>query len=285
MTKHSICFVSLVLGVFICPSPLLASQFDCLIEPTQSIELAAPVTGAVNQVLVHRGDRVIKGQVLATLESGTEQAAMNLARFKSQMLGPAQLATQKIEFGRRKFNRRRDMAAEKLIPQQEKDDAEAEFKLAEAELAVANENREVARLEYLQQNSVLSLRTLRSPFDGVVVDQLAHPGEVVESSGNKKIILKLAQLNPLRVNVVLPKELFGKVTPGKSMDIVPEILAKKYSAKVVMVDRLIDAGSGTFVVFLSLPNPKLEIPSGLKCRANVSDAPIETSAKNPAKKH
>jgi len=37
-------------------------------------------------------------------------------------------------------------------------------------------------------------------------------------------------------------------------------------ARVTVVDRVIDAASGTFGVRLALPNPDLKLPAGLKCR-------------------
>ncbi len=182
--------------------PAWSASFDCLIEPTQAIDVGSPVAGLLDKVYVRRGDRVAAGQVLATLESQAEQAAAELARYKSQASGPTMTAESKIEFSKRKFQRRMQMAAEKLMSTQERDDAEAEYKLAEAELQVAKENKEIAHIEHKQQNGLLALRTIRSPFDGVVADQLLYPGEVVEPTGNKKTILKLAQLDPLRVHVI-----------------------------------------------------------------------------------
>ena len=38
-----------------------------------------------------------------------------------------------------------------------------------------------------------------------------------------------------------------------------------YQANVVLVDRLIDAASGTFRVRLALDNPELKIAAGLDC--------------------
>lgn len=258
--------VTPVLSLIFIPA---ANAADCLIEPTQIVELASPVTGLLDKVMVQRADRVSKGQVLATLESRAEQAASELARFKSQQVGPSQMAESKIEFAKRKFTRRQAMSNEKLMAAQDKDDAEAELRLAEAELKLAAENRQIAKLEHQQQSSLLNLRTIRSPFVGVVVDVLAHPGEVVEPGASKKPIVKVAQLDPLRVQVVLPKDAFGKLTPGMAVDVVPEIPGTgRYAAKVKSVDRLIDAASGTFVVLLELPNPKLEIPAGVRCKAN-----------------
>lgn len=244
-----------------------ATGIDCLIESNQLVELASPVSGLLDKVTVKRGDVVRRGQVLAQLESRAEQASTELARYKSEQLGPTRMAESKLEFSKRKYSRRKDMAAEKLMSPQERDDAEAEYSLAEAELQVARDNKHLARLEYQQQGALLALRTIRSPFDGVVVDQLAYPGEVVELGASRKAILKVAQLDPLRVHVILPKEIFGKLTAGMLVEVTPETHGRgRYAAKVRSIDKVIDAASGTFVVFLDLPNPKLEIPAGSKCR-------------------
>jgi RND family efflux transporter MFP subunit len=244
------------------------AAYDCLIEPTQAIDLGSPVVGLLDKVHVRRGDRVTKGQALASLESRAEQAAAELALFRSQATGPTISAENKIEFGKRKFQRRAQMAVEKLMSTQDRDDAEVEYKLAEAELQVARENRQLAQIEHQQQTSLLALRTLRSPFDGVVVDQLLYPGEVVEPTGNKKIILKLAQLDPLRVHVILPMSAFRTVSADMNAQVVPEMpVGGSYPAKVKTIDKLIDAASGTFAVFLEMRNPQLKIPAGVKCKA------------------
>jgi RND family efflux transporter MFP subunit len=256
------------LFVLISPALRAGESHDCLIEPMQTVELGMPVNGLIDKVLVKRGDRVTHNQVLASLDSHAEQAATDLAHYKSQLVGPTQLAQSKIEFSQRKYSRRHDMAEEKLMSRQDSDDAEADFKQAQAELVEAKENREVARLEYVQQSSQLSLRTIRSPFDGVVVDQMMWPGEIFEPGATRHAVLKLAQLDPLRVRVVMPMRAFGEPVNGMSATVTPEILSSKaYTAKITSVDRIIDAASGTFVVFMDLPNPRLDIPSGVKCKA------------------
>lgn len=245
------------------------SKHECLVEPVQTVEIRSPVIGLLEKVHVRRGDKVRKGQVIAALESNSERAAVELARFKSQSTGQVVTAENKIEFSKRKFQRRRDMYADKLMSGQDKDDTEGELKLAESELLLAKENKQLARIELQQQNSLLNLRTIRSPFDGIVVDQNLYAGEVVEPSADKKPILKLAQINPLRVHVVLPIAQFNKIKPGMTVEIVPESpISGRYIGRVKIVDRLIDAASGTFGVFVELPNPKYEIPAGIKCRAD-----------------
>lgn len=245
-----------------------AAMFDCLIEPTQTVDIGSPVIGLLDKVYVRRGDRVTKGQVIASLESTAEAASTELARLKSEMVAPSKTAESKIEFSKRKYQRRRDMQSLNFMSAQERDEAESEMKLAEAELQLAQENKQIAKQELQQQSSLLNLRTIRSPFDGVVVNQFLYPGEIVEPSGQKKSILKLAQLDPLRVYVILPMSEFGKVKSGMKVDVSPELpVGGHYSGRVKIIDRVVDAASGTFGVFLEIANPKLTVPAGVKCRA------------------
>jgi membrane fusion protein, multidrug efflux system len=69
------------------------------------------------------------------------------------------------------------------------------------------------------------------------------------------------------VEVVVPVEMFGKIKEGMTADVVPEFQGfETYRATVTIVDRMIDAASGTFGVRLELPNKENALPSGLKCR-------------------
>ena len=281
---------AVLLGVCLTSSLLAAGMVsDCLIEPNQKVDLGSPVTGLLEQVLVKRGDRVKKGQVLARLESRVETAVAELARFKSVQTGSTDVAERKIQFSQKKFNRRQAMAREKVMSAQESDDAEAELRVAQAELKVATENRQIAKLEHQQQSGLLNLRTIRSPFDGVVVEQVAYPGEVVEPGAGKGVILRLAQMDPLRIQVVLPKSTFGKITPQMRVDIFPEIPENgRYIATVWSVDQLVDAASGSYIVMLELPNSRLQIPAGVMCKAQFPEGTAVVKApasKLPPAKH
>src|SRR4030095_16821025 len=99
------------------------------------------------------------------------------------------------------------------------------------------------------------LRAVRTSCAGVGVAQLLYPGEGLEPTGTKKAILKLAQLDPLRVHVILPMAAFRRIKPGMSVQITLEPpLGGVHAARVKTVDKLIDAASGTFAVFLEMRN-------------------------------
>jgi multidrug efflux pump subunit AcrA (membrane-fusion protein) len=132
---------------------------------------------------------------------------------------------------------------------------------------VAQENRRMNELEVKRAEEVLSQREIRSPVNGVVVDVLLRPGELT-SSNQKDPIVKLMQIDPLNVELILPLQAYGRIKAGQRAWVMPEApVGGKYLARVEVVDSMFDAASGTFGVRLTLPNPERRIPAGLKCRA------------------
>jgi hypothetical protein len=61
---------------------------------------------------------------------------------------------------------------------------------------------------------------------------------------------------------------YGQIHRGDEATVLPDQpLGGQYAAKVVIVDPVIDAASGTFGVRLLLPNSDWRLPAGLRCRA------------------
>lgn len=247
-----------------------ATDFDCLLEPTKIVELRSPVAGVIEKVLAERGNVVRRGAPLILLESTVERAAVELAQYKSQLDGSLKSAESRVVHAQSKLKRRTGLAELNYGSAQDREDADAELGTALADMQIARENKQLAKLEYAYAVAQLAQRTLHSPIDGVVVDQARYPGELAEGGDNKPYILKLAQTHPLRVKLILPVALYHRVKSGQKVDVVPEKPAEgHYSATVNSVDKLIDAASGTFQVRMDLPNPNGVFPGGLKCRASL----------------
>lgn len=214
----------------------MGDDMECLLEPHLIANLGTPVEGTLAEVLVDRGSMVSKGQVVARLNSDVEAATVKLKKAQA-------------DFGNRKVARNEELYKKELISASEKDELETQTRIAELELK--------------QQQEVLAMRTIRSTLNGVVVERYLSAGDRV---ANEKI-LKVAQVNPLNVEVIAPLELFGSIKPGMTGEVrVSPLLPGVYKARVTVVDRVIDAASGTFGVRLELPNPNNTVPAGIKCQ-------------------
>ncbi|MGW8228608.1 MAG: efflux RND transporter periplasmic adaptor subunit [Gammaproteobacteria bacterium] len=262
MTSLRLCLIAMLLIPF---SATAADGVDCLIEPNMVVDVSSAVEGVVERFHVERSDFVEQGQLLLELESGVEIAAVNKARARAQMEGALNSQRSSLEFNERRLNRVRQLYKKGLVSSFEMDEAETQVELARAELQKAEDEQKLAILELQRAEETLNLRRIRSPFKGVVVERFKSPGESVED----KPIIKLAQLDPLRVEVYMSASEFGKIKPGLYARVTPENAAsEEYLTEAKLVDRVIDAASGTFTVRLELPNPDQKIPSGLRCKVS-----------------
>lgn len=222
---------------------LTLSTLGCMLEPSEKVQISSPVSGVLDKVQVKRGDSIKKGQSLFQLKAGVEREAV-------------QLASVRAEFAKRKQQRNMDLYDEDILTANERDEIETEVLIAKSELRLKEQE--------------LELRKVSSPINGVVVNRLNNEGEYV----NTDPILSLATLDPLHVDLLLPASYFGKIALKQELLIKPEseVIAAK-PAKVIIVDPLIDSGSGTFRVQLLMRNPGNKIPAGIRCTAQPVSKP------------
>lgn len=257
---------SIFSGAFLWVYSAYAAEYDCLIEARQQVEIRSPVDAVIETVKVQRGDLIKKGQVIATLESGPERAALELAKSRAVMQGELKTAEARVDLAEKKMVRAEELYKQNFVSVNARDEAQAEFRVATEQLRQAKENQKLAELEVIRSSEILAMRSIKSPFTGVVVNVLQKPGEF-SSSNLKDPIVKLAEIDPLHVEVILPVALYGKIKLGAQATVIPEQpVSGRYAATVKVVDRVIDAASGTFGVRLELPNRQREIPAGARCK-------------------
>lgn len=239
-------------------------ELDCVIEPHQIVEIRTSVEGTIEQILVDRGDVVKKDQILVMLESGQERAAVDLWKFRSNTNAAINAAKTRVEVGVNKAKRFSDLFKKGMVSQADFEEADAERQLAESQLLEATENRKIADLELQRAVESLKIRTIRSPFTGLVMERFLNPGAVTFKD-EKKPILKLAAMDPLYIEIIAPVSLLGRIKMGSSLEVFPEVpQGARYMATVTRVDRVADSASGTFAIRAEMSNSKLLLHSGVK---------------------
>ncbi len=265
-------------------SALAAQPLGCLIEPFRLSDVGSPVIGVIESTLVERGDLVTKGQPLATLRADVERHSVAVATSRAQAIGELRAAEATAELARQKLARARDLHKQQFISGQALEQARADYQVADQRLAQASEQRGIFLREQELAQAQLGLRTIRSPISGVIAERYLSAGERVE----EKAMFRVAVVNPLRVEIVLPSTYFSAVRNGMTVTVTPDFAgAAPRLARVTVVDRLIDGASNTFRIRAELPNADLSLPAGLRCKADLGDSgtlPQTRPAPRPAAK-
>lgn len=244
---------------------LLSEQsLDCLMEASATRKLGASVAGLIRSVAVDRGDVVHKGDVVAELDSDVEEATLAAARSRAANDTPITTGQTRMGFLTRKFKRMQTLRASSSVTEAAYDEADTEARISALSVREAELNFEMAQSEMRRAEAVLQQRRIRSPIDGIVTERLLGAGEYRHEQAN---ILTIAQVDPLYVEVFVPIAYFGQVKVGSLGFVEPERpVGGRYQATVTVVDRVLDAASGTFGVRLTLANPEHALPAGLRCK-------------------
>jgi RND family efflux transporter MFP subunit len=241
-------------------------ELDCLIDVSARVKVSAGVPGLIRHVTVDRGDVVRAGDVLVELDSAVEQATYTVAAARAQNDQPLAAARAKQDNARRAAERFQRLKAVNAGAVTDADLQEAimDARVADASVRDAELTLESARLEADRARALVEQKRVASPISGVVVERLMSAGEYRHEQAH---ILTLARLDPLHVEVFVPIAYFAHIRPKLTATILPEApIGGQYSGEVTIVDRIFDAASGTFGVRLTLPNPTLDLPAGLRCR-------------------
>ena len=244
---------------------ILGKPHDCIIQPFIATELGSPATGILEEFLVDRGDRVTKGMVVARLRSDLEQASLDLATARAESTVIIELGRERVSLLKKEVARVSELHVKQISSTVQYDKSLSELQQAVLQLRQAETEQAFAVLEMRRAAALLAQRTIVSPIDGYVTKRIMAPGENVYEQAK---ILKIAQIDPLLVEVHLPIAAFPFIKEGVKAEIRPtQPAGSVHIGTVSVIDKVFDAASDTFGVRLMLPNPTHEMPAGVNCTA------------------
>jgi membrane fusion protein, multidrug efflux system len=197
------------------------------VQANQDVTLSAEETGVVRELLVARGASVREGDPLLRIDDGLLRPQVREAEAR------AALAAENWERRRRLFEE--DRVGSELAY------LEARFQLEQAE----------AQLATLRER--LERTVVRAPLSGVVDERLVEVGTMV-SAGTP--VLRMVQVDPVKVLGGVPERFAGDVRPGARARVTFDVLrGDVYEAPVRFVGSTVNPRNRTFEVELVLANP------------------------------
>jgi RND family efflux transporter MFP subunit len=229
-------------------------------------DLGFRVSGKVLERLVSPGQRVRRGQPLMRLDEVDLRLALNAQ--EEAVIAAAALARQATDDEARD----RNLAADGAQPVSTYDRTRASAEAARAQLRAAQARADVAR-------NAMGYALLVAHADGVIVETLAEPGQVVAAG---QVVVRLAQHGPREAVVQLPETmrpalgssaqaaLYGRagvVVPTylRELSSAADPLTRTFQARYVLEGPLADAALGATVTVV-VPDdgapPELRVPIG-----------------------
>jgi len=235
----------------------------------EDVEIRARVEGYLRSIDYVEGSGVKKGQLLFTIDdepfrASLAEAEASLARTQSN------LAKANLD-----VDRYTPLAAERAVSQADLDNAIAAQRSARAQVAAAQANLEIARLN-------LSYTRISSPLAGLAGKAERKVGDLV-GKGEPTLLTVVSSVDPIRVSIAISEadylrfarakvaedaaEKAGKPAERDSLKAPQLILSDgsihPYPGKIIFISREVDPATGTLRVDLAFPNPDRTLRPGL----------------------
>jgi RND family efflux transporter MFP subunit len=270
----------------IAQSLTIAAEF----RPFQEIEVHAKVAGYLKSISVDVGDRVEAGQLLAVLEIPELQAEIK------QDAAAVNRATEEVKRAQADLERAESAhqvahlastrlsgvlkARPNLVAQQDIDDAagrdrvsEAQVSTAQAGLASAKEQLEVAKAAQGKTQTLFDYARITAPFSGVITHRYADTGAMIQAGTSSQTqampIVRLSENDRLRLVIPVPESAVSRIHVGGDVAVVVQSLNRTVRGKVARFADRLDTETRTMRVEVDVPNPKLELVPGMYADATL----------------
>ncbi len=215
----------------------------------ERIEVSPRVMNEVKWIGVKKGDRVKKGQIVVQLDDAEQKARL------AELDGHIAVARVAVERAKVNFARVKKLRATQNETAEREDEARLAVASAEAQIEQLNGARASAQV-------FLDWTVIRSPIDGVVLEKLADPGELVTpqsfggTRGPSTALVSLADPNDLQVEIDLGERDLAKISLGQRCRVSPEAFPDKvYAGRVAEVAPEANRQKGTLQIKVQIENP------------------------------
>jgi len=175
------------------------------VEPINVVEVKSKASGQITQMPVETGSLVKPGDLIVQLDTRDVKNQFD------QSLADVQAAEAKLQVSESQKKRSDDLFEARIITAQEHETAALDYANAKAQLVRAKTNLDLA-----QQR--LEDATVRAPINGTVIEKTVSLGQVITSGtsslGGGTTLIKMADLNKVRVRALVTEADIGTIQPG-----------------------------------------------------------------------
>jgi membrane fusion protein (multidrug efflux system) len=204
------------------------------IQANEMVAISSETDGVVQEMPFEEGQKVEKGQLLVRLDE--TKLAATLAQAEAN-----------FKLSEANFERAKQLAAEKLISQQEFEQNAATFQANQANLDFTKRQLKDAKI--------------LAPFEGVVSSRQVSPGQIITKN---TIISWLIDYDPVKVEFHVPEKFLGQVKEKQPIEVTVEAFPNEiFRGKVFFVSPYVDPTNRTAQVKAYIPNPDHRLKPGM----------------------
>lgn len=213
------------------------------VKTKQNVLIYPEMPGTLEKVYVTRGQNVVKGQLLATIDDG------GMSQQVAQLEATTALA-------KTTFERQKSLWSQKIG--------------SEIQFLQTKTNYEAQKNSLEQLKKQLGKASIRAPFTGVIDEVIKDQGTVV-APGMGSEIFRIVNLNNMYIETAVPEKYISTITKGKAVEVFLPMLSKTLNTKIRETGNFINPANRTFMIEIDIPNSDKSIKPNLTAKLKIND--------------
>ncbi len=214
-----------------------------LLVPVQEAKLSSPVAARIERIPLQESESFHRGQILVEFDCAVPRAELQKARAELSAAEKTHVANTKLQ---------------------------ALNSISQLEVAVSAANRDKARAELALNQARVAQCQIRAPFDGRLVERLAHPHETVAIA---QPLLEILDDASLKTELIVPSRWVTWLKPGTPFSALIDETGQQYPAKVTAIGARVDPASQSLKVTGQIQGSHPELLAGMSGVAQFDTPP------------
>ncbi|WP_432460620.1 efflux RND transporter periplasmic adaptor subunit [Agarivorans sp. QJM3NY_25] len=189
-----------------------------MLHPAKLVNVGAQESGQIKHLAVGLGDEVTLGQLIAQIDSLSQQNALKQAQASLASINAQYRAKQaQIHQALLEYQRQQRMQADNASSRADYEVAEANLAIYQADLEQLKAEQQQAAITVDSAKVDLGYTTIAAPMAGTVVYTSVEEGQTVNANQSTPTIIELAQLDTMIVKAQISEADVIHVHPGQDV--------------------------------------------------------------------
>lgn len=218
------------------------------IEAVQTVNISTRVMGYITSLHVKEGDKVSKGQVIATIND------QDIAAKRAQVNAMISEAEANLKNTEKDYERFTTLQKQQSASAKEVDNVTLQYQSAKAKVEAAKQMRN-------EVNAQMNYTTLVSPISGTVIKKMAEAGTMA-SPGMPIVVIE--QSGNYQISASIPETEISKIKTGSLVSVSIKSINQQFDGSVTEINPSSQFSGGQYIVKIAVPtNQKNGLYSGM----------------------
>ncbi len=185
------------------------------VKAVDLVTVGAQVSGKIEKLYVSIGQTVKMGDMIAEIDSTTQQNDVDIAKAKmSSYQAQLKAAKTSLKIARKQYQRMQSLKKQNAASTEDLENAEDSYEAAMSKVAEIEASLKETEISLSTAETNLGYTKITAPLDGTIVSVPVKVGQTINAAMDTPTIVQIADLNQMEIYIEISEGDIGNIKPG-----------------------------------------------------------------------